>query len=147
MQRNSGTKYLIFIITFLIHFDPYFFCPVQPDSPQIVKCEEVEQGLNVTIDPPSSWSTPHSFFKLEHEIEYVLKDNGEVHTNLHWNKVWWSLHCCHSLNFILLLCDLSDFRLDVLHLLSYRRGSAKWGLAPETRWCSQAGASGLPGKM
>ncbi|XP_073323053.1 interleukin-12 subunit beta [Pagrus major] len=50
---------------------------VQPDSPQIVKCQEVEQDLKVTITPPSSWSTPHSFFSLEHEIEYVLKDNGE----------------------------------------------------------------------
>ncbi|XP_036955011.1 interleukin-12 subunit beta isoform X1 [Acanthopagrus latus] len=50
---------------------------VQPDSPQIVKCQEVEQDLNVTINPPSSWSSPHSFFRLEHEIEYVLKDNGE----------------------------------------------------------------------
>ncbi|XP_044051047.1 interleukin-12 subunit beta isoform X2 [Siniperca chuatsi] len=49
---------------------------VQPDSPQIVKCQEVEQDLNVTIDPPTSWSTPHSFFSLEHEIEYVFKDDG-----------------------------------------------------------------------
>lgn len=49
---------------------------VQPDSPRIVKCQEVEQDLNVTIDPPSSWSTPHSFFSLEHEIEYVFKDDG-----------------------------------------------------------------------
>ncbi|KAM3610231.1 uncharacterized protein V6R79_001042 [Siganus canaliculatus] len=51
---------------------------VQPDSPQIVRCQEVDQDLNVTIDPPSSWSTPHSFFGLEHEIEYVMKDDGEV---------------------------------------------------------------------
>ncbi|XP_054466310.1 interleukin-12 subunit beta [Anoplopoma fimbria] len=51
---------------------------VQPDSPQIVKCQEGEEDLNVTIDPPSSWSTPHSFFSLEHEIEYLLKDNGKT---------------------------------------------------------------------
>ncbi|KAM9360210.1 interleukin-12 subunit beta [Symphorus nematophorus] len=51
---------------------------VQPDSPQIVMCQEVEQDLNVTIVPPSSWSTPHSFFSLEHEIEYVLKDDGRA---------------------------------------------------------------------
>ncbi|XP_053181490.1 interleukin-12 subunit beta [Scomber japonicus] len=51
---------------------------VQPDSPQIVKCQEVDQDLNVTIDPPTSWSTPHSFFSLEHEIEYVLKDDGKT---------------------------------------------------------------------
>ncbi|XP_027129106.1 interleukin-12 subunit beta [Larimichthys crocea] len=55
---------------------------VQPDSPQIVNCQEVEQDLNVTIDPPSSWSTPHSFFSLEHEIEYTLKDDGETRRSL-----------------------------------------------------------------
>lgn len=54
-----------------------------------------------------------------------------------------SLHCC-----IFLLCDLSsDFRLDFLLLLCCRRGSASWRLAPETRWCSPHGASGLHGKM
>ncbi|XP_031712602.1 interleukin-12 subunit beta isoform X1 [Anarrhichthys ocellatus] len=51
---------------------------VQPDSPQIVMCQEGEEDLNVTIEPPSSWSTPHSFFSLEHEIQYVLKDNGKL---------------------------------------------------------------------
>ncbi|XP_070760660.1 interleukin-12 subunit beta [Enoplosus armatus] len=50
---------------------------VKPDSPRIVKCQEVEQALNVTIEPPSSWSTPHSFFSLEHEIEYEFKDDGK----------------------------------------------------------------------
>ncbi|XP_034451825.1 interleukin-12 subunit beta isoform X1 [Hippoglossus hippoglossus] len=50
---------------------------VQPDSPQIGTCQELEQDLNVTIEPPSSWSMPHSFFGLEHEIEYVLKDDGK----------------------------------------------------------------------
>ncbi|XP_041643419.1 interleukin-12 subunit beta [Cheilinus undulatus] len=55
---------------------------VKPDSPQIVRCQEMEQDLNVTIDPPSSWSTPHSFFSLEHEIEYVLKDNGKTGRSL-----------------------------------------------------------------
>ncbi|XP_047448655.1 interleukin-12 subunit beta [Mugil cephalus] len=51
---------------------------VQPDSPTIARCQVVEPDLNVTIDPPSSWSIPHSFFSLEHEIEYVYKDNGET---------------------------------------------------------------------
>uniref|UniRef100_A0A3Q1H468 Interleukin-12 subunit beta n=1 Tax=Acanthochromis polyacanthus TaxID=80966 RepID=A0A3Q1H468_9TELE len=51
---------------------------IQPDSPQIVKCQEVGQNLNVTIDPPANWSTPHSFFTLEHQIEYVLKDDGNT---------------------------------------------------------------------
>ncbi|XP_041855544.1 interleukin-12 subunit beta [Melanotaenia boesemani] len=51
---------------------------VQPDRPRIVSCKEVEQDLNVTIEPPSSWSTPHSFFTLEHEIEYMFKDDGKT---------------------------------------------------------------------
>uniref|UniRef100_A0A8C5GXT6 Interleukin-12 subunit beta-like n=1 Tax=Gouania willdenowi TaxID=441366 RepID=A0A8C5GXT6_GOUWI len=51
---------------------------VKPDSPQIVGYQEQEQHLKVTIEPPSSWSRPHSFFVLEHEIEYVLKDNGKT---------------------------------------------------------------------
>nr|XP_020499544.1 interleukin-12 subunit beta-like [Labrus bergylta] len=51
---------------------------IEPDSPQIVRCQEMEQDLNVTIEPPSSWSTPHSFFSLEHQIEYELKDNGKT---------------------------------------------------------------------
>uniref|UniRef100_A0A3P8TFA7 Interleukin-12 subunit beta n=1 Tax=Amphiprion percula TaxID=161767 RepID=A0A3P8TFA7_AMPPE len=55
---------------------------VQPDSPQIVNCQEVGQNLNVTIDPPANWSTPHSFFTLEHQIEYVLKDDGETGRSL-----------------------------------------------------------------
>uniref|UniRef100_A0A3B4WHJ6 Interleukin-12 subunit beta n=1 Tax=Seriola lalandi dorsalis TaxID=1841481 RepID=A0A3B4WHJ6_SERLL len=49
---------------------------IQPESPQIVNCQEMEQELNVTIDPPSTWSSPHSFFSLEHEIQYKLKDDG-----------------------------------------------------------------------
>ncbi|XP_062237956.1 interleukin-12 subunit beta [Platichthys flesus] len=55
---------------------------VQPDSPQIGTCQELELELNVTIDPPSSWSTPHSFFDLEHEIEYVFKDDGKIGRSL-----------------------------------------------------------------
>ncbi|KAL6113741.1 uncharacterized protein ACO6RY_04656 [Pungitius sinensis] len=49
---------------------------VKPDSPQIVTCQEGEDNLNVTVAPPPSWSTPHSFFSLEHQIEYILKDDG-----------------------------------------------------------------------
>lgn len=56
----------------------WFSSTVQPDSPQIVKCEKMGQKMNVTIAPPPTWSSPHSFFSLEHEIEYVLKDNGDV---------------------------------------------------------------------
>ncbi|XP_040050986.1 interleukin-12 subunit beta [Gasterosteus aculeatus] len=51
---------------------------VKPDSPQIVTCQEGEEDLSVTVAPPSSWSTPHSFFSLEHQIEYVLKDDGRT---------------------------------------------------------------------
>ncbi|KAA8592643.1 interleukin-12 subunit beta [Etheostoma spectabile] len=51
---------------------------VKPDSPQLVKCQEEKEGLNVTIDAPSSWSTPQSFFRLEHEIEYMFKDDGKT---------------------------------------------------------------------
>lgn len=51
---------------------------VQPDSPRVVRCQEVGHELNVTIEPPNSWSSPHSFFSLEHQIEYELKDNGQV---------------------------------------------------------------------
>ncbi|XP_029019189.1 interleukin-12 subunit beta isoform X2 [Betta splendens] len=51
---------------------------VQPDSPKIVNCHEVQEELNVTIEPPSTWSTPHSFFRLEHEIEYLLRDDGKT---------------------------------------------------------------------
>uniref|UniRef100_A0A3Q3WHQ6 Interleukin-12 subunit beta n=1 Tax=Mola mola TaxID=94237 RepID=A0A3Q3WHQ6_MOLML len=51
---------------------------IRPDSPQLVKCEELEKGLNVIIKPPSTWSTPHSFFSLEHEIEYVQRDDGQT---------------------------------------------------------------------
>ncbi|XP_074525791.1 interleukin-12 subunit beta [Halichoeres trimaculatus] len=50
---------------------------IVPESPQIVKCQEVNQNLMVTIEPPPSWSAPHSFFSLEHEIQYVLQDNGQ----------------------------------------------------------------------
>ncbi|XP_072243663.1 interleukin-12 subunit beta [Leuresthes tenuis] len=55
---------------------------IQPDSPTIVRCREVEQDLNVTIEPPSSWSIPHSFFRLEHEIEYESKDDGKTGRSL-----------------------------------------------------------------
>ncbi|XP_068616945.1 interleukin-12 subunit beta [Brachionichthys hirsutus] len=55
---------------------------IQPDAPQIVKCQEMEQKLNVSIEPPSTWSTPHSFFILEHQIEYVRRDDGQVRRSL-----------------------------------------------------------------
>ncbi|XP_029915770.1 interleukin-12 subunit beta isoform X2 [Myripristis murdjan] len=51
---------------------------IQPDSPTIVNCQKVGHHLNVTIEPPSSWSTPYSFFNLEHQIEYVHRDDGAI---------------------------------------------------------------------
>ncbi|XP_054628591.1 interleukin-12 subunit beta [Dunckerocampus dactyliophorus] len=51
---------------------------IQPDSP-IVSWQEVGRNINVTIHPPSSWSTPHSFFSLEHQIQYEHKDDGKWH--------------------------------------------------------------------
>lgn len=64
-----------------------FFSAVQPNSPKIVKCEEVGQNLKVTIEPPSNWSTPHSFFSLEHQIQYRLIDNNQVDAFLHQNII------------------------------------------------------------
>nr|ATA63215.1 interleukin-12 subunit beta [Plecoglossus altivelis] len=51
---------------------------VQPDSPQKVKCRVEKQMLKVMVEPASSWATPHSFYPLEHEIEYLNRDNGMV---------------------------------------------------------------------
>eukprot|EP00066_Takifugu_rubripes_P008765 XP_003975202.1 PREDICTED: interleukin-12 subunit beta-like [Takifugu rubripes] len=50
---------------------------IQPNSPKIAKCEDVGENLMVTIEPPSNWSTPHSFFTLEHQIHYRLLDNNQ----------------------------------------------------------------------
>ncbi|XP_036382201.1 interleukin-12 subunit beta [Megalops cyprinoides] len=51
---------------------------VQPDPPQSVLCERNGQKLTVTVEPPSSWAEPLSYFPLEHQIEYMYKDNGET---------------------------------------------------------------------
>ncbi|XP_075889383.1 interleukin-12 subunit beta [Nelusetta ayraudi] len=51
---------------------------IQPDSPRIVNCQEVQQGLHVIVNPAATWSTPHSFFSLENQIQYMLKDNGQL---------------------------------------------------------------------
>ncbi|XP_035496321.1 interleukin-12 subunit beta isoform X1 [Scophthalmus maximus] len=69
---------IVSLFVFRITTSFYLRDIVQPDSPQIVMCQEMDQNLNVTIKPPSSWSSPHSFFSLEHEIEYVFKDDGKV---------------------------------------------------------------------
>ena len=81
-----------------------FALTVQPDSPTIVRCREVEQDLNVIIEPPSSWSTPHSFFSLEHEIEYESKDDGKVYTSL----LRYNILSCILLAAFLWLC-FSDY--------------------------------------
>nr|XP_043882783.1 interleukin-12 subunit beta [Solea senegalensis] len=55
---------------------------IRPDSPKIVTWQDVGQELKVTIEPPSTWSTPLSFFRLEHEIEYIRKHDGKVGRSL-----------------------------------------------------------------
>ncbi|XP_061529416.1 interleukin-12 subunit beta [Phycodurus eques] len=67
---------------------------IEPDSPQIVKCQEYEQHLSLTVHPPSSWSTPDSFFALEHEVEYMDSDEkigrvspSHIPKNIHKLKV------------------------------------------------------------
>ncbi|CAL9707595.1 unnamed protein product [Knipowitschia caucasica] len=50
---------------------------IRPDSPRVLGHAEVGPQLRVTVAPPETWSSPQSFFSLENEIEYVLKDNGE----------------------------------------------------------------------
>ncbi|XP_067084568.1 interleukin-12 subunit beta [Osmerus mordax] len=51
---------------------------VQPDSPQDVKFRVEKQMLKVTVEPAPTWTTPRSFYPLEHEIEYRKKDDGKV---------------------------------------------------------------------
>ncbi|XP_062308108.1 interleukin-12 subunit beta [Osmerus eperlanus] len=51
---------------------------VQPDSPQEVKFRVEKQKLKVTVEPAPTWTTPRSFYPLEHEIEYRKKDDGKV---------------------------------------------------------------------
>lgn len=56
----------------------WFSSTVQPDSPQIVKCQMMDQKLEVIIEPPHTWSSTHSFFSLENQIEYVEEDENKV---------------------------------------------------------------------
>lgn len=58
----------------------WFSSTVQPDSPQIVKCQKKGQKLEVTIEPPPTWSSIHSFFSLENQIEYVDEEEEKVGT-------------------------------------------------------------------
>ncbi|XP_035291475.1 interleukin-12 subunit beta isoform X1 [Anguilla anguilla] len=51
---------------------------VQPDPPQTVTCERAGNALRVTVQPPVSWAQPVSYFPLEHEIEFINKDNGKT---------------------------------------------------------------------
>lgn len=72
----------IYTLKLVVVLLSFMFCPVQPDSPQIVKCEKADHNVHVTIDPPSSWSTPSSYFRLEHGFQYVRRDDGKVHAIL-----------------------------------------------------------------
>ncbi|XP_077456776.1 interleukin-12 subunit beta isoform X2 [Stigmatopora argus] len=49
---------------------------IKPDSPHIIQCQELDHSLNVIVKPPLSWSKPHSFFALEHEVEYQSAHDG-----------------------------------------------------------------------
>nr|XP_015215443.1 PREDICTED: interleukin-12 subunit beta-like [Lepisosteus oculatus] len=52
---------------------------IQPDAPQAVVCQRRRgHSLSVTVHPPQSWVSPHSYFPLGHEIEYVYQDNGKT---------------------------------------------------------------------
>nr|XP_061804525.1 interleukin-12 subunit beta-like [Nerophis lumbriciformis] len=51
---------------------------IQPDSPQIIQWQELAHNLNVIVNPPRSWSKPHSFFTLEHEVQYQSIHDGKV---------------------------------------------------------------------
>jgi hypothetical protein len=70
---------LVFLTCFLML--SLNFSTVRPESPKIVQCQEVGHQLNVSIEPAASWSKPHSYFKLEHEIEYVSRHNGKVNSH------------------------------------------------------------------
>ncbi|KAJ8380871.1 hypothetical protein SKAU_G00016490 [Synaphobranchus kaupii] len=59
-----------------LHF--YLRDIVQPDPPQKVKCERAGKTLSVTVEPPDSWAQPFSYFPLEHQIEYINKNNGKT---------------------------------------------------------------------
>lgn len=52
-----------------------FFSTVKPDSPQIVKCQMMDQKLEVITEPPPTWSSINSFYSLENQIEYVDENN------------------------------------------------------------------------
>ncbi|XP_077378445.1 interleukin-12 subunit beta isoform X2 [Festucalex cinctus] len=53
---------------------------MKPDHPQIGNCQKENGKLNLLIDPPCTWSTPHSFFPLEHEVQYVRRNDGKIMT-------------------------------------------------------------------
>ncbi|XP_077417027.1 interleukin-12 subunit beta isoform X2 [Vanacampus margaritifer] len=50
---------------------------IQPDHPQIVKCQKKNGKVNLIIDPPCTWSAPGSFFPLEHEVKYKRTSGGQ----------------------------------------------------------------------
>ncbi|XP_061673865.1 interleukin-12 subunit beta [Syngnathoides biaculeatus] len=76
----------------LLHKTKRFYLQdiIEPDSPQKVKCQKLAQHLKVTVHPPSSWSTPDSFFPLEHEVEYEYPDGkiGRGSPFLIPKKIW-----------------------------------------------------------
>ncbi|KAJ8285406.1 hypothetical protein GJAV_G00026450 [Gymnothorax javanicus] len=59
-----------------LHF--YLRDIVRPDPPQTVTCERAGQTLRVTVQPPESWAQPISYFPLEHEVEFINRDDGKM---------------------------------------------------------------------
>nr|XP_055030827.1 interleukin-12 subunit beta [Misgurnus anguillicaudatus] len=56
---------------------------VKPAGPNISRCiqRKKNETIEVEVKPPSTWPQPHSFFPLTHQIEYEMRDNGEVRTH------------------------------------------------------------------
>lgn len=87
----------------------WFFSTVQPGRPRIVKCQEVGDMLKVSVEPPSGWSTPHSFFSLEHEFEYRLIDDGRVNAPFHQDMTRRTLFCIWFSSLIHVTADSNFF--------------------------------------
>ncbi|XP_073706750.1 interleukin-12 subunit beta [Garra rufa] len=58
---------------------------VKPADPSITICDiknELSDKpiIELEVTPPSTWPQPHSFFPLKHQIEYQIRDTGELKT-------------------------------------------------------------------
>ncbi|XP_058891584.1 interleukin-12 subunit beta-like [Acipenser ruthenus] len=55
---------------------------IEPDAPEIKDCVRTGDSLHVSVEPPSSWAKPHSYFPLEPEVEYEYKDDGKIERSM-----------------------------------------------------------------